>query len=117
MSLAKHMQIIDAIQEIVMQDGNGAATGGSNAVITAEAYPWLSEEYIEIACNQEQIRNDFKIREQSLAYLSGIITDLYVDYSKLRYGGVDKRSKLPELQRLIYAADRTAINNFFINGK
>ena len=96
-----------------MQDNNAA---GSES-ITAEAYPWLSPEYIEVARNQERIKHDFKLREKSLAYLSGIITDLYVDYNKLKYGGIDKRSKLPELQKLIYTADVYALTNYFVYGK
>lgn len=98
-----------------MQEGGGGGNGGAiNANISKEQYPWLSDEYINVARNQEKIRSDFKAREQSLAYLSGIITDLFVDYSKLKYGGVDQRAKLPELQRLIYTADIQALTNFFL---
>lgn len=122
-SLAKNMQIIDAVQEIVMQEGGSGNSNGSdsnsriNANITKEQCPWLSDEYIAIARNQEQIRRDFKAREKSLTYLSGIITDLYVDYTKLKYGGGDMRAKLPELQKLIYTADIQALTRFFLNGK
>ena len=58
-------------------------------------------------------RHDFKQRVKSLQYLCGLITDLYVDYSKLKCGGIDK-SKLPELQNLIYTANIDVIANFFL---
>lgn len=117
-SLAKSMAVMEAIQEIIMQDGAGGAVVGSDghASITREKYPWLSAEYVEIARNQESIRRDYKLRVKSLEYLCGIITDLYVDYCKLKRGGVDKRAKLPELHRLIYTADMDAICNFFLFG-
>jgi len=34
-----------------------------------------------------------------LEYLSGIVTDLYVDWNKLQ--GVDAKSKIPKLQQVI----------------
>jgi hypothetical protein len=119
-ALAKYMQIIDAVQEIVMQEGGGGGDtggGGVGANITKEQYPWLSDEYISVARNQEKIRSEFKAREQSLNYLSGIITDLFVDYNKLKFGGVDQRAKLPALQKLIYTADINALTHYFLQGK
>lgn len=44
-------------------------------------------------------RQEFKNRARSLEYLSGIITDLYVDWHRLH--GVDTRRKIGELQKKI----------------
>lgn len=45
------------------------------------------------------IRQEFKNRARSLEYLSGIITDLYVDWHRLH--GIDTRRKIGELQKKI----------------
>ena len=45
------------------------------------------------------IRQEFKNRARSLEYLSGIITDLYVDWHRLH--GIDSRRKIGELQKKI----------------
>lgn len=104
------MQIVDAIQEILTQEGS--VTGDNT--ICAENYPWLSPEYCDIARDQESIRADYKLRIKSLQYLGGIITDLYIDYQKLKNGGMLKKSKLPELHKIIYTANMESISNFII---
>ena len=50
-----------------------------------------------------------------MQYLSGIITDLYVDFMKLKRGGLEKRQRLSELHQLINAGDMKAIIRFFGN--
>jgi hypothetical protein len=45
-SLARRMELVDAVQEIAMIDNAGGTT----------ANEWLSEEYREILRDQEQIR-------------------------------------------------------------
>jgi hypothetical protein len=47
-------------------------------------------------------RQEFKNRAKSLEYLSGIITDLYVDWHRLQ--GVDSRTKIPALQHIILSS-------------
>ena len=59
-------------------------------------------------------RQEFKNRARSLEYLSGIITDLFVDWHRLR--GVDSRRKIGDLQRAIMASGDDfdgLINAFF----
>ena len=59
-------------------------------------------------------RQEFKNRARSLEYLSGIITDLFVDWHRLR--GVDSRRKIGDLQRAIMASGDDfdgLINSFF----
>lgn len=85
LSLTRKMQLVDAIQEITMQDDESSA--------------WLSAEYTEIQKNQETIRQEFKRRDKSLEYLVGIITDLFVDWNKLH--GTDCKNKIPTLQQTV----------------
>mmetsp|Transcript_16480 Transcript_16480/g.15800 ORF Transcript_16480/g.15800 Transcript_16480/m.15800 type:complete len:748 (+) Transcript_16480:77-2320(+) len=87
LSLARKMELVDAIQEISMQETD---------------ISWLSAEYKDILANQEIIRQEFKNRAKSLEYLSGIITDLYVDWHRLQ--GVDSRTKIPALQHIILSS-------------
>eukprot|EP01036_Dinobryon_divergens_P032272 gene32272-41825_t len=71
LSLTRKMQLVDAVQEITMQEAGDT--------------PWLSAEYADVLTHQETIRQEFKNRDKSLEYLSGIVTDLYVDWNKLQY--------------------------------
>jgi hypothetical protein len=57
-------------------------------------------------------RRDFKNRARSLEYLSGIITDLFVDWSRLH--GMDSRSKIGDLQAVILANDFDALVEAFL---
>ena len=104
------MQIIDSIQEIITQEGSVT----SDNTINSTNYPWLSHEYCIIAQEQESIKADYKMRIKSLQYLGGIITDLYVDYQKLKNGGILKKNKLPELHKIIYTANIESISNFIL---
>ncbi|KAJ1416466.1 hypothetical protein B484DRAFT_454267 [Ochromonadaceae sp. CCMP2298] len=87
LSLSKKMALVDAVQEIAMTD--------------ASSTEWLSDEYKQILGAQETIRREFKSRDKSLEYLSGIITDLFVDWYRLQ--GVDAKQHLPRLQSSIMA--------------
>jgi hypothetical protein len=60
---------------------------------------WLSPEYAEIQRSQETIRQEFKKRDQSLEYLVGIITDLFVDWNKLH--GSDCKERIGALQQIV----------------
>eukprot|EP01035_Chromulina_nebulosa_P016891 gene16891-22379_t len=84
-SLARKMDLVEAVQEIAMQQDNSDNTSLS----------WLSAEYAEILKNQDLIRDEFKKRAKSLEYLSGIITDLYVDWNRLH--SIDVKNKIPQL--------------------
>jgi len=44
-------------------------------------------------------RQQFKNRDKSLEYLSGIVTDLFVDWNRLQ--GFDAKQKLPQLMSTI----------------
>ena len=52
---------------------------------------WLSQEYREILKNAKRIQDEFKDRPRALAYIIGIVTDLYVDWHK--YNGRGKLAR------------------------
>jgi hypothetical protein len=85
------MELLDAIQELSMQDNNGKDS------------EWLSPEYAEILREQETIRKQFKNRERSLEYLSGVVTDLFVDWHRIH--GNDCRHKIVELQNMLLGSE------------
>jgi Bardet-Biedl syndrome 7 protein len=87
LSLTRKMELIDAIQEITLQEPDTR---------------WLSVEYAEILRDKELIRKEFGNREKSLEVMSGVITDLFVDWHKLR--GVDARAGIPALMGAIQTA-------------
>lgn len=94
--LAQQHAIIEAIREIVLQDTT------SNTVTTSEGKsipPWLMKEYADIYINAERIQKEFKERPRALEYVGGIITDLFVDWHKLK--GHDVRQFIPDLQLLL----------------
>jgi hypothetical protein len=93
------MALLDSILEITMQES------------TKE---WLQPEYLDIIDNQETIRKEFKSKARNLEYLSGIITDLYVDWNKLI--GYDSRHKLPELFALLQSSSFQDIEKFILLG-
>jgi Bardet-Biedl syndrome 7 protein len=84
LSLTRKMELIDAIQEITLQEPDTR---------------WLSVEYAEILRDKELIRKEFGNREKSLEVMSGVITDLFVDWHKLR--GVDAKAGIPALTNAI----------------
>lgn len=90
LSLAKKMDILDVLTEITMQEPDPR---------------WLSAEYAAVVRDSEQIRREFKARAKSLEYLTGVLTDLFVDWQRLR--GSDGRARIPELHQAILAADAT----------
>lgn len=94
--LVQQVQLVDAIHEITQQEPDPA---------------WLTAEYRDILANQEKIRREFKNRDRSLEYLTGIVTDLYVDWNRIQ--GQDGQSRLPQLQQLVINGDFVAVVQFF----
>jgi len=92
--LAQKVTIIDAVAEVVH-----AETGGN----TNEVPPWLTGEYAELYAETRQIRAELKSRHKRLEYISGIITDLHVDWHRLR--GIDAKSNLPEVADALRLGD------------
>jgi hypothetical protein len=55
----------------------------------------LTGQYTSLYRESNQIRTELQQRPKRLEYISGIITDLHVDWHRLR--GIDARNKLPEV--------------------
>ena len=56
-------------------------------------------------------RKDFKTRDRSLEYLSGIVTDLFVDWNRLQ--GVDAKKRISDVQQAILSGEFDQILNSF----
>ena len=63
----------------------------------------MSPEYKMVLSNATQIRVEHKESSQMMQYLSGIISDLFVDRHRLR--GVDVKHRLGDLQSIILSYD------------
>jgi hypothetical protein len=100
LQLAQKDIVTDAIQELVHAE-QGGQTGDGNIP------PWLTPHYAEIYRSNKQIKFDLKHRQKKLEYISGIITDLHVDWHKLK--GVDARQGLPRVAAAINAGDFNGI--------
>jgi len=99
-ALARKVELIDAIKEI-KSDGSDSS--------------WMTPEYLEIVENAEIIRKQFKQRPRALEYLSGIVTDFYVDYHKFR--GHDEAHRIPQLIGLLQNYQKEALLAFFLEGQ
>ena len=44
----------------------------------------MSQDYLDILENADQLRKDFENQPRALEHLSGIVTDLYVDNHKFK---------------------------------
>ena len=68
-----------------------------------ESTVWLSKEYKDILANREAIAAEFKDREKSLEYLSGVVCDLFVDWQKTQ--GHDAVHRIPEIHQVLQSND------------
>ncbi|CBN79191.1 Bardet-Biedl syndrome protein 7 [Ectocarpus siliculosus] len=92
------VEVMGALKEISMQEPET---------------PWMFEEYRYTLDNAERIQKEFKGRPRALEYISGIITDLYVDWHKFK--GDDARHRIPELEHLLVSQyDYKALVVFFL---
>lgn len=101
LSLSKKMDIMDSIVEISQQEGGDIS--------------WLSPEYAEILKGQESINREFKDRARALEYLTGIVTDLFVDWHRLR--GVEVSHRMAHLQQVINSGDFNALVLQFVKDR
>ena len=74
---------------------------------------WLSPEYKDILANREMITAEFKERKSSLEYYFGIVSDLFVDWSKMK--GRDTVHRIPEIRQALQANDLDILLAFFEN--
>jgi len=89
LALSRQVEILASLEELNSSESEEAT--------------WLSPEYKLVLKNADQIRLEHKEAPQMMAYLSGIISDLFVDRHKLR--GIDVKHRLPELQGIIACYD------------
>lgn len=99
-SLAKKFNLIDAVAEIALQETD---------------MRWLSAEYADILRNQEKIRQEYKDRTRVLHYLTGIITDLFIDWKKLI--GEDGRLQIGILNDAIEQGNLDALREVFLGSQ
>ncbi len=60
-------------------------------------------------------RKAFKNRDRSLEFLTGIVTDLYVDWNRIQ--GNDAKHKIPQLQNVVLNGDFNQTVKFFVGGR
>eukprot|EP00752_Nemacystus_decipiens_P012116 g10741.t1 len=96
-ALAHQVELMGALKEVSMQETET---------------PWMFDEYRYILDNADQIEKEFKGRPRALEYISGIITDLYVDWHKFQ--GDDARHRIPELENLLAHYNYKNLVTFFL---
>mmetsp|Transcript_9607 Transcript_9607/g.11640 ORF Transcript_9607/g.11640 Transcript_9607/m.11640 type:complete len:98 (+) Transcript_9607:3559-3852(+) len=64
-----------------------------------EKFPWLSQELLDILNDANKLQNEYKIKPKALQYISGVLTDLFVDW--YRFKGEDVRSRIPDLHNFL----------------
>jgi Bardet-Biedl syndrome 7 protein len=71
----------------------------------------MSSEYKQTLTNADALKKEFENQPRALEYLSGIVTDLYVDNHKFK--GHNVTHKIPELLQLLQNYDYDAVVRFF----
>ncbi|XP_064481512.1 Bardet-Biedl syndrome 7 protein homolog [Ornithodoros turicata] len=94
--LAKKVQLIDALKELSVHEGNT---------------DFLAPEYKGILEDAEQLQKEFKRQPCHLERLYGMITDLYIDVYKFK--GVSVKSKVPQLLQILDNYDPDSLIEFF----
>ena len=87
LALAKSIELLEAVKEI--------------GVLEQDSDSWLAPSLKHMLENEERLRREFKHRTRALAFIIGIICDLFVDWYKLQLGGQDVRHKIPELEMFL----------------
>ena len=97
LNLERKINLLEALQELSTSETDDS---------------WLSNDYRDILANQEQIRGQYLKRGKSLEFLTGIITDLFVDWNKIQ--GIDRRKMIPKLQKTIMSGNfKELVAEFF----
>ncbi|ETV67493.1 hypothetical protein, variant 1 [Aphanomyces astaci] len=95
--LASQVKILDGIKELQMHETDHAL--------------WMSPEYQRILADADRIVAAFDAHPRAMTYLTGVLTDLYVDISKFR--GVNPKTHLPRLFHLLDQYNFDALVEFF----
>ncbi|KAF0696298.1 Aste57867_12931 [Aphanomyces stellatus] len=96
--LASQVKIIDGIKELQMHEADHSL--------------WMSPEYQSILSDADRILQDFQASPRAMNYITGVLTDLYVDMAKFR--GVNPKPQLPRLFQLLEQYNFDALVDFFL---
>ena len=91
--------------EIGSNDNSNTTGTSMNIVIP----PWLTKKYVTIYKNYKTIKFDLKHLGKKLEYITGIITDLHVDWHKLKGLGHDSQLMIPNILNSINQGDFNGI--------
>ncbi|XP_012877555.1 PREDICTED: Bardet-Biedl syndrome 7 protein isoform X2 [Dipodomys ordii] len=94
--LAKKVQLIDALKELQVHEGN------TN---------FLIPEYRCILEDADHLQEEYKKQPAHLERLYGMITDLFID--KFKFKGTNVKSKVPLLLEILDSYDQNALVSFF----
>ncbi|XP_014451711.1 Bardet-Biedl syndrome 7 protein isoform X2 [Alligator mississippiensis] len=94
--LAKKVQLIDALKELQVHEGN---------------MDFLIPEYRCILEEADHLLEEYKKQPAHLERLYGMITDLFID--KFKFKGTNVKSKVPLLLEILDSYDQNALITFF----
>ncbi|XP_063776321.1 Bardet-Biedl syndrome 7 protein [Pseudophryne corroboree] len=94
--LAKKVQLIDALKELQVHEGNT---------------DFLIPEYRCILEEAEKLQDEYKKQPAHLERLYGMITDLFID--KFKFKGTNVKTKVPLLLEILDNYDQNALMTFF----
>ncbi|OBS70111.1 hypothetical protein A6R68_01350 [Neotoma lepida] len=94
--LAKKVQLIDALKELQVHEGN------TN---------FLIPEYRCILEEADHLQEEYKKQPANLERLYGMITDLFID--KFKFKGTNVKTKVPALLEILDSYDQNALISFF----
>ncbi|XP_054419498.1 Bardet-Biedl syndrome 7 protein isoform X1 [Pteronotus mesoamericanus] len=94
--LAKKVQLIDALKELQVHEGN------TN---------FLIPEYRRILDEADHLQEEYKKQPAHLERLYGMITDLFID--KFKFKGTNVKTKVPLLLEILDSYDQNALIAFF----
>jgi hypothetical protein len=109
LGIAARCDLAAAVQEVVAAEADPNATltashhvanGATGTTTTAPAPPWLSSELRDVYDGAASATAELAAQPKQLQYISGVLTDLFVDWRKLA-ANEDARSKIPALHHLL----------------
>ena len=94
--LAKKVQLIDALKELQVHEGNT---------------DFLTPEYRCILEEADHLQEEYKKQPAHLERLYGMITDLFID--KFKFKGTNVKTKVPMLLEILDSYDQNTLISFF----
>ena len=111
LGVAARCDLAAAVQEVVAAEADpnstlaashtgASSSSSSSGTTTAPAPPWLSSELRDVYDGAASATAELAAQPKQLQYISGVLTDLFVDWRKLA-ANEDARSKIPALHHLL----------------